>query len=121
MREGKNDMVTATDTAQKKIAEILKEKKDVPQSVRVYLQEGGWGGPALTLALDEPTDSDSKFDNGGVPYIIDNNLLKKTGDVTIDFVAEGWKKGFTVSAENPVSVSGSCSTGDTCAAKGSCS
>jgi len=34
-------MVTATETAQKKIGELLKEKKDAPQGVRVYLQEGG--------------------------------------------------------------------------------
>jgi Fe-S cluster assembly iron-binding protein IscA len=34
-------MVTATEAAHKRIGEILKEKKDVPQGVRVYLQEGG--------------------------------------------------------------------------------
>lgn len=41
LREGKNDMITATGTAQAKIAEILKGKKDVPQSVRIFLQGGG--------------------------------------------------------------------------------
>jgi Fe-S cluster assembly iron-binding protein IscA len=35
------DMVNATETAHKRIEEILKEKKDVPKGVRVYLQEGG--------------------------------------------------------------------------------
>jgi Fe-S cluster assembly iron-binding protein IscA len=34
-------MVHATETAHKRIEEILKEKKDAPQGVRVYLQEGG--------------------------------------------------------------------------------
>jgi Fe-S cluster assembly iron-binding protein IscA len=34
-------MVTTSETAQKRIVELLKEKKDVPQAVRVYLQEGG--------------------------------------------------------------------------------
>ena len=34
-------MVTATEIAQKKIEQILKEKKDAPQGVRVYLQGGG--------------------------------------------------------------------------------
>ena len=33
-------MVTTTETAQKRIVELLKEKKDVPQAVRVYLQDG---------------------------------------------------------------------------------
>jgi Fe-S cluster assembly iron-binding protein IscA len=34
-------MVTATEVAHKRIGEILKEKKEMPQGVRVYLQEGG--------------------------------------------------------------------------------
>ncbi len=34
-------MVTATETAQKKMADILQEKKDAPQSVRVFLNGGG--------------------------------------------------------------------------------
>jgi Fe-S cluster assembly iron-binding protein IscA len=71
------------------------------------------------LALDEPKDSDNVFDNGGVQYVVDNDLLQITGDIAIDFVAEGWQSGFSISAENPVS--GSCSTGGTCSAQGACS
>ena len=40
MKKGIN-MVTATEAANQRIEEILKEKKDMPQGVRVYLQEGG--------------------------------------------------------------------------------
>ncbi len=62
-------------------------------------------------------DSDSVFNNGGVQYVIDKDLLKNTGDITIDFVNEGWQTGFSISTEKPIS--GSCATGNTCA--GSCS
>jgi len=34
-------MIIATETAQKKMEELIKEKKDAPQAVRVYLQGGG--------------------------------------------------------------------------------
>lgn len=34
-------MIIATEMAQKKIEQIVKEKKDAPQGVRVYLQGGG--------------------------------------------------------------------------------
>lgn len=71
------------------------------------------------MALDEPKDSDKVFTNGGAQYIIDHDLLKQTGNITIDFVMEGWQKGFTVHAENPVS--GSCSIGGGCSTEGSCS
>jgi hypothetical protein len=36
-----NNMITTTETAHKRIEEILQEKKDAPQGVRVFLQEGG--------------------------------------------------------------------------------
>jgi Fe-S cluster assembly iron-binding protein IscA len=34
-------MILATETVQKKMEELIKEKKDAPQGVRVYLQGGG--------------------------------------------------------------------------------
>jgi Fe-S cluster assembly iron-binding protein IscA len=63
------------------------------------------------LALDEPSDADKVFANGDVKYFIDTELLTKTGDVTIDFISEGWQRGFTVSAQNPVTGGGSCGAG----------
>lgn len=71
------------------------------------------------MALDEPSDSDKVFENGNAKYIIETDLLTMTGEITIDYVEEGWQKGFTIHAENPVA--GACSTGGSCAAKGSCS
>jgi len=75
----------------------------------------------LTLALDEPAEADSVFPNGDVQYFIDKDLLKTTGDVNIDFVEAGWRRGFTVSAQNPVSGAGACSAGGGCGSQGTCS
>jgi Fe-S cluster assembly iron-binding protein IscA len=75
----------------------------------------------LTLALDEPAEADSVFPNGGVQYFIDKELLKTTGDVAIDFVEAGWRRGFTVSAQNPVGGAGSCAVSGGCGSQGSCS
>ena len=113
------DMVTVTEIAQEKIAQALKENKTEAKGVRVFLYGGGWSGPSLNLALDEPKDSDSIFDNGGVQYIIDKDILKMTGDITIDFVTEGWQSGFTIQSQNPVA--GSCGVDGTCSSQGGCS
>ncbi len=75
----------------------------------------------MTLALDEPAEADSVFPNGSVQYFIDKELLKKTGNVTIDFVESGWRRGFTVSAQNPVTGAGSCSVSGGCGSQGTCS
>ena len=112
-------MITVTEIAQEKIAQVLKENNNEEKGVRVFLYGGGWSGPSLNLALDESKDSDSVFTNGGVQYIIDNDTLKMTGGITIDFVTEGWQSGFTIQSENPVA--GSCSLDGSCSSQGACS
>jgi len=71
------------------------------------------------LALDEPSDLDKVFENGNAKYIIETDMLAMTGEITIDYVNEGWRKGFTINAENPLGET--CSIGGSCAAQGSCS
>lgn len=66
------------------------------------------------MALDESKDTDSVFEQGGKQYIIDNDLMQRTGSINIDFIVEGWGSGFTILSEKPVS--GSCA----CSAEGSC-
>jgi iron-sulfur cluster assembly protein len=70
------------------------------------------------LALDEPSEADSVFPNGKVQYFIEKDLLQRTGDVTIDFVQEGWRQGFSVSAQKPVAGAEACGG---CGSQGSCS
>jgi len=69
----------------------------------------------LALALDEPKDSDEHFENQGLTYLIDKNLHTTVGTVTVDFMEEGWRSGFTVRSENPVSTGASaCGTSCSC-------
>ena len=105
-------MITVSENAQAKIDQFLKDNANVARSVRVFLREGGWGGPSLALALDESNDSDSVFEQAEVKYVIENDLMQRTGNIIIDFVVEGQSSGFTISPEKPVS--GSCSIGGTC-------
>ncbi len=73
------------------------------------------------MALDEPAEADSVFPKDDVQYFIDKALLKTTGDVTIDFVEAGWRRGFTVSAQNPVAGAEACGAGGGCGSQGTCS
>jgi Fe-S cluster assembly iron-binding protein IscA len=67
----------------------------------------------LALALDEPKDSDETLSNNGVTYLIDKELHERVGGVNVDFVEQGWRSGFVVSSDNPVS-SGPSSCGSSC-------
>lgn len=65
------------------------------------------------MALDEPRDTDDSFEQGHIRYIIDRDLLKKTGNIVIDFVDAGYQSGFSITSANPVGFGG-CSTGGGC-------
>lgn len=69
----------------------------------------------MALALDEPKDSDEQFANQGLTYLIDKDLHATVGKVTVDFMEEGWRSGFSVRSENPVSTGPSaCGTSCSC-------
>lgn len=70
------------------------------------------------MALDEPKDTDKVFATGMVTYLADSELLERTGNITIDYLVDGWNSGFTIESEKPVGRS--CVAGGGCSSKGSC-
>ena len=101
-------MVEVTASATEQISEYFKGKDTQP--VRVFLNEGGWGGPSLGLVLDEPKDDDSVFDVEGFQYIINKDLMEKAQPIKIDFLQMGFKidSGLDI---GPDTGCGSCSCG----------
>jgi iron-sulfur cluster assembly protein len=67
----------------------------------------------LALALDEPKDTDESVETNGITYLIDKELSDRLGEVTVDYVEEGWRTGFMVSSVNPIS-SGPSACGSSC-------
>ena len=82
-------MVEVTPSAAQQITEYFKGKDVTP--IRIFLNEGGWGGPSLGMALDEPKDNDSVFDVEGFQYLVDNDLLEKAKSIKVDFLQVGFK------------------------------
>ncbi len=72
--------------AQEKINEFLKTREENP-SIRI-LVAGGWGGPSLGMALDEPRETDKVFENDGVTYLIDQDLFEKVKPINVDYVVQ---------------------------------
>ena len=82
-------MFEVTDSATQQISEYFTDKDVKP--IRVFLNEGGWGGPSLALALDEQKESDETYEVGGYTYLVDKVLLEKAAPVKIDFTGFGFK------------------------------
>ena len=69
-------MVKVTESATQKIAEYFDGKEISP--IRIFLNEGGWSGPSLAMALDEPKETDDSFEIGGFTYIVDKEFQTRT-------------------------------------------
>ena len=92
------------------LRELLSAEGGERAAVRIAVMGGGTRGPSLGLVVDEAGTGDKAYDVGGVPVIIERNLIAYCRSVTIDFtVGAGGAcggssgSGFVIAPENPVS------------------
>jgi len=64
------------------------------------------------LALDEPKETDEKFEFDGLKVVIEKALLQQTGGVCVDFVEKGFFRGYRVDPKIPLSRGGDKSCGE---------
>ena len=102
-------MIKVSETAQEQVKAYF-EGKEV-QPVRIFLNNGGCGGPSLAMALDQATDNDTVVTQGGIEYIMDKTLLEKASPVTVDFSGMGFR------LDSSLDLGGGCSS---CGSSGSC-
>ena len=102
-------MFQVTEKASEMINAFLKDKDDSTY-IRVFLSQGGWSGPSLGMALDEPKDTDEIIEDKGVKYLIDKVLYDEVKPINVDFVESAMGSGFSItSAMAKGNSCGSCS------------
>ena len=89
-------MITITEQAQIKIADILKEENKPNLKVRAFVQGGGCSGFQYGFTLDEEQHEDD-FDIGGV--LVDSMSMQYLSGATIDYKESIHGSQFTI--ENP--------------------
>ena len=89
-------MITITEQAQIKIADILKEENNPNLKVRAFVQGGGCSGFQYGFTLDEEQHEDD-FDIGGV--LVDSMSMQYLSGATIDYKESIHGSQFTI--ENP--------------------
>ena len=105
-------MVEVTEEATKQIQEYFNGKEVTP--IRIFLNAGGWGGPSLAMALDEPKDNDNVFDVNGFQFIIEKEFYEKAQPVKVDFLGYGFKIDSSIEFGASDAACGSCSTTGNC-------
>jgi len=108
--EPSDEGVLLTDTAAKKVKDLLEQEGREDLQLRVSVQPGGCSGLRYQLFFDERNlDGDTVRDFGGVSVVIDRMSTPYLYGATIDFVDTIEKQGFTI--DNP-NATGSCACGD---------
>ncbi len=82
-------MLTITKAAQNEVNKFFEQHNK--GAIRIFLHEGGCGGPQLAMGVDEKKKDDQSFAIGGVEYLIETKLLKDAQPLEIDFAQAGFK------------------------------
>jgi len=109
-------MFEVTELATQNLKSYMEQNK-IDSALRVSLMSGGWSGPSLGLALDEPKETDAKYEQDGLTFLVDNNLLDTCGSIKIDFMDAGMRSGFSISSTKPIG-GGGCSSSAGCSSSG---
>jgi iron-sulfur cluster assembly protein len=74
-----------TDLAVSKLKEYMAQN-NIDSALRVALMQGGCSGPSLGLALDEPKDNDTVFENNSLKFLIEKGLLETCGSINVEYL-----------------------------------
>ena len=97
-------IVSLTDAAAVKLAELTKDETSPEIGLRVYVYSGGCSGYRYGMMLeDQPTPEDNVLQANGVRVYIDNNSVPLILGSEIDYVDTLRGAGFTVNNPNAVS------------------
>jgi HesB-like selenoprotein len=102
-------MVEVSDKASEMIKKFLAESEGA-KTVRILMDEGGWKGPHLVLALDEKKENDELFTEKGVSFVIARTLLDQVKPVTIDYVESALGSGYVLKSDLFKGLGGICSS-----------
>jgi iron-sulfur cluster assembly accessory protein len=125
MIDAQPTIVSLTDAAASKLAELTKAETSPEIGLRVYVYSGGCSGYRYGMMLeDQPTADDKVLSTSGVRVYIDANSVPLIMGSQIDYVDTLMGAGFTVNNPNAVSGCGcgsSFRTGDDAGQAKSCS
>ena len=97
-------VVSLTDAAALKLAELTKDETSPEIGLRVYVYSGGCSGYRYGMMLeDAPTADDNVLSANGVRVYIDNNSVPLIQGSQIDYVDTLMGAGFTVNNPNATS------------------
>ena len=101
-------MITLTESAQKRIQELLTQDKSLEgKALRVFVEEGGCSGMQYGFTFDDRKEGDTEVPYEGFRLVIDSQSAPYLKGTTIEFVDGGGLHGSGFKIQNP-NAKGSC-------------
>ncbi len=88
-------MFEVTEEASEKVKQFL-EGQEEAKPIRILMNEGGWKGPHLVMALDEQKEDDQVFTERGVTFVVEKTLLERVRPIRIGYTHSTLGSGFTL-------------------------
>ena len=95
-------MISLKSGAGEAIGAFLNER-GVKGAIRIDLESSGCCDPSLTLSVDHIREDDLVANIEGLVFLINPDIYRLVGDVTISYVEEKGSKGFVITSRRPVS------------------
>lgn len=105
--------INMSESAYKEFKEILTTNNIESDTVRIIISGIGWGGPSFGLVLDEQKETDNVTLINDTNFIVDKELSKEYGALTIKSSDENGYGGLSIEPEISAS-SGGCSSCTSC-------
>ncbi|HUJ69091.1 MAG TPA: IscA/HesB family protein [Syntrophorhabdales bacterium] len=92
-------MLELSERASEEIKKQFLKGREGSQSIRIIMTDGGWKGPYLAMAFDEPRENDHVFTERGVTFLVEKTLLERVKPIRVDYVEGILGSGFTLKSE----------------------
>ena len=107
MLEAQPTVVSLSNAAAAKLAELTKEETNPEIGLRVYVYSGGCSGYRYGMMLeDQPSPEDVRLEANGVRVYVDGQSIPLLSGSEIDYVDTLMGAGFTVNNPNAVTACG---------------
>ena len=93
------NMFNATEKAINKLSYYL-EAHNVKTGIRITCRHGK-SEPRLGIMFGAAKENDQTFEVHGVQFVVNRELLEKSGGITLDYNGQGPEKGYKLSPTNP--------------------
>ncbi|HLJ08861.1 MAG TPA: iron-sulfur cluster insertion protein ErpA [Acidimicrobiia bacterium] len=94
-------MITVTDSAAKKVKELVEAEGNNELALRVAVRPGGCSGFSYEMFFDSDfADDDQKAEFGGVKVVVDSASLQYLNGASLDYKEGLMGAGFTINNPN---------------------